>query len=127
MCIRDSWVADGLAVYHSVDSGATWTKLNNFGAIWNGRQDWFGPEVAGASIVALGKPKPGATYSAAVYVVGVVNGVWGMYRSDDGGVTWVRHNDDAHQYAGVGVMAADHNAYGRIYVGGTCRGVLYSN
>jgi hypothetical protein len=123
----DLWVADGLAVYHSVDSGATWTKLNNFGAIWNGRQDWFGPEVAGASIVALGKPKPGATYSAAVYVVGVINGVWGVYRSDDGGATWIRHNDDAHQYAGVGVMAADQNTYGRIYAGGSCRGVLYSN
>ena len=123
----DLWVADGLAVYHSMDSGANWTKLNNFAAIWNGRNDWLGPEVPGASIVALGKPKAGATYSAAVYVVGVVNGVWGVYRSDDGGISWVRHNDDAHQYAGVGVMAADHNAYGRIYVGGTCRGVLYSN
>ena len=123
----DLWLADGLAVYHSVDSGASWTKLNNFGSIWNGRQDWFGPEVAGASIVALGKPKPGATYSAAVYVVGVINGVWGVYRSDDGGATWIRHNDDAHQYAGVGVMAADQNAYGRIYAGGSCRGVLYSN
>ena len=123
----DLWLADGLAVYHSVDSGATWTKLNNFGAIWNGRSDWLGPDVAGASIVALGKPKPGATYSAAVYVVGVINGVWGVYRSDDGGATWIRHNDDAHQYAGVGVMAADQNAYGRIYAGGSCRGVLYSN
>jgi len=123
----DLWVADGLAVYHSTDSGANWTKLNNFAPIWNGRNDWLGPEVAGASIVALGKAKLGATYSAAVYVVGVINGVWGMYRSDDGGATWVRHNDDAHQYAGVGVMAADQNAYGRIYIGGTCRGVLYSN
>jgi len=83
--------------------------------------------VPSASIVALGKPKPGATYSAAVYVVGVINGVWGVYRSDDGGATWIRHNDDAHQYAGVGVMAADQNAYGRIYAGGSCRGVLYSN
>jgi xyloglucan-specific exo-beta-1,4-glucanase len=123
----DLWVADGLALYHSVDSGATWTKLNNFAPIWNGRDDWFGPEVAGASIVALGKPKAGATYSAAVYVVGVINNVWGVYRSDDGGATWVRHNDDAHQYGGMGVMAADQNVYGRIYGGGTCRGVVYSN
>jgi xyloglucan-specific exo-beta-1,4-glucanase len=123
----DLWVADGLAVYHSLDSGATWTKLNNFAPIWGGRPDWLGPEVPGASIVALGKAKPGSTYSAAVYVVGVINGVWGVYRSDDAGATWTRHNDDAHQYAGVGVMAADHSTYGRIYLGGSCRGVLYSH
>jgi len=123
----DLWVADGLAVYHSVDSGSTWTKLNNFAPIWNGRDDWLGPEVAGASIVALGKAKAGATYSAAVYVVGVINNVWGVWRSDDAGATWTRHNDDAHQYAGLGVMAADQNAYGRVYGGGSCRGVLYSN
>ncbi|KQV59580.1 dockerin [Pelomonas sp. Root1217] len=121
------WVADGLAVYRSVDSGATWTKLTNFAPIWNGRNDWLGPEVSGASIVALGKPKAGASYSAAVYVVGVINNVWGVWRSDDAGATWTRHNDDAHQYAGVGVMAADQATYGRVYVGGTCRGVNYSN
>ena len=28
---------------------------------------------------------------------------------------------------GIGVMAADQNIYGRIYVSGTGRGVLYSN
>jgi xyloglucan-specific exo-beta-1,4-glucanase len=122
----DLWVADGLALYHSLDSGATWTKLNTFAPIWNGRNDWIGPDVPGASIVALGKPKAGASYSAAVYVVGVINNVWGVWRSDDGGATWVRHNDDAHQYAGVGVMAADNVSYGRVYVGGSCRGVNYS-
>ena len=81
----------------------------------------------GASIVALGKAKAGASYSAAVYVVGAINGAWGVYRSDDGGATWNRHNDDAHQYAGLGVMAADQGLYGRIYAGGSCRGVVYSN
>jgi hypothetical protein len=58
-------------------------------------------------------------------VVGVVNGVWGVYRSDDAGVTWTRFNDDAHQFGGIGVMAADQNLYGRIYVSGTGRGLLY--
>jgi hypothetical protein len=123
----DLWLADGNAVYHSVDSGANWTKLNNFASLWGSRQTWQWPDVQGASIVALGKAKAGATYSAAVYVMGVVNGVWGVYRSDDGGATWTRFNDDAHQYAGPSVMAADHNVDGRIYLGGSCRGVLYSN
>lgn len=117
------WLADGNAVYRSTDSGATWTKLSNFASIFAGNQ-WA--HVQGASVIALGKAKPGTAYSAAVYVVGVVNGVWGVYRSDDGGATWSRFNDDAHQFGGIGVMAADQNVYGRIYVSGTGRGVLYS-
>lgn len=114
----DLWVADGNTVYHSVDSGASWTKLNPFASA-NGE--------AGASLIALGKAAPGASYSAAVYVVGVINGVWGIHRSDDGGATWTRFNDDAHQFGGIGVVAADQSVYGRIYVSGTGRGLLYSN
>jgi len=111
-------VADGNTVYHSLDSGATWTKLNNFATAGG---------VQGASLIALGRAKPGASYSAAVYVVGVINGVWGVYRSDDGGANWTRFNDDAHQFGGIGVMTGDWNTYGRIYVSGTGRGLLYSN
>jgi hypothetical protein len=120
----DLWLVDGGAVYHSVDSGATWTKLSNFASVFSSNP-W--PDVYGATSVALGKAKAGAPYSAAVYVVGVVSGVWGVYRSDDGGITWTRFNDDAHQFGGVNVMAADQNVYGRLYVAGGARGVLYSN
>jgi hypothetical protein len=114
----DLWLADGNTVYHSLDSGATWTKLNNFAA---------GSGTQGANLIALGKAASGAKYSAAIYVVGTIGGVWGVYRSDDAGVSWTRFNDDAHQFGGIGVMAADHNTYGRIYVSGTGRGLFYSN
>jgi len=120
----DLWLADGNTVYHSTDSGATWTKLSNFASIFAGNQ-WA--QVQGASVIALGKAKAGAPYSAAVYVVGVINGVWGVHRSDDAGATWTRFNDDAHQFGGIGMMAGDWNTYGRIYVSGTGRGLLYSN
>jgi hypothetical protein len=33
----------------------------------------------------------------------------------------------AHQFGGIGMMAGDWNTYGRIYVSGTGRGLLYSN
>jgi len=120
----DLWMADGNAVYHSVDSGATWQKLSQFASV-QGSNAW--PDLQGATVVALGKAKDGASYSAAVYVVGTVGGVWGVYRSDDGGATWTRFNDDAHQFGGIGVMAADQNVYGRVYLSGTGRGLLYSN
>ena len=120
----DLWLTDGNAVYHSTNSGASWTKLNGFATIpasgSTGQQD-------GASIIALGKAQTGSPYSAAIYVVGAMNGVWGVYHSDDGGATWARFNDDGHQYGGIGVMAADWNTYGRIYFSGTGRGLIYTN
>jgi hypothetical protein len=120
----DVWLADGNTVYHSTDSGATWTKLSGFATVAaNGTRD----QQDGASVIALGKAKAGATYTAAVYVVGTRNGQWGIYRSDDGGATWTRFNDDAHQFGGVGTMAADWNSYGRIYVNGAARGIQFSN
>jgi hypothetical protein len=121
----DLWLVDGNALYHSVNSGASWTRLSTFASVFGSSSSY--PDLQGASAVALGKAKAGTSYSAAVYVVGTVNGVWGVYRSDDGGATWARHNDDAHQFGGIGVMAADQNVYGRIYVSGTGRGMLYSN
>jgi len=120
----DIWLADGDAVYHSTNSGASWAKLNGFATVAaSGSTD----KLMGASIIALGKAPTGATYSAAVYVVGTMNGVWGIYHSDDGGATWARFNDDTHQYGGIGAMAADWNTYGRIYFSGTGRGLIYTN
>jgi hypothetical protein len=132
----DVWLADGLDLYHSVDSGATWKKLDVTESDWGDHADWsswFHPEVYGASVVALGKAAPGARYSAAVYMVGrmkgvgAAKGVWGVYRSDDAGATWLRVNDDQHQFGGIGTMAADQNVYGRFYVSGGGRGILSGN
>jgi len=120
----DLWLVDGNAVYHSTNSGANWTKLPGFATVAaNGSTG----VLQGASAIALGKPLAGSAYSAAVYVVGTRNGVWGIYHSDDGGATWTRFNDDAHQYGGVGVIAGDWNTYGRIYFSGTARGLIYTN
>ncbi|MEO7578946.1 MAG: dockerin, partial [Massilia sp.] len=88
----DLWLADGNTVYHSVDSGATWTKLNNFASNWGNQQPNQWPDAQGASKVALGKAAAGASYSAAVYVAGVINGQWGVWESDNAGSTWTRFN-----------------------------------
>lgn len=122
----DIWVADGQNLLHSTDSGATWTKLNATAPIWGKNETWSYPEVYGATAIALGKAPAGAAYSSSLYVVGVVGGVWGIHRSDDGGNTWVRFNDDKHQFAGIGPIAADQTIAGRLYVAGAGRGVLFS-
>ena len=120
----DLWVADGNAVYHSTNSGANWTKISGFGTVAASGSTGTLP---GASRIALGKAQTGSSYSAAVYVVGTRGGVWGIWHSDDGGATWARFNDDAHQYGGIGAIAGDWNTYGRIYFSGTGRGLIYTN
>jgi hypothetical protein len=120
----DIWLVDGARIFHSVDSGATWTRLNATAPIWGTHQ--FEPKVYGATSIAVGKAPVGASYSASVYVVGVVGGVWGVHRSDDGGATWRRFNDDKHQFGGIGTLAADHSVPGRLYLSGGGRGVFFS-
>jgi xyloglucan-specific exo-beta-1,4-glucanase len=122
----DVWVADGNSLYHSVDSGVTWKKLDTMQSEWGANPTWKFPELFGANEVALGKAALGAAYSAAVYMVGTVGGVWGVYRSDDAGASWLRINDDRHQFGGIGLLAADQNVYGRVYASGGGRGLFYT-
>ncbi|HSX84160.1 MAG TPA: dockerin, partial [Cellvibrio sp.] len=105
----DVWVADGHSIYHSLDSGVTWTKLSATESIWETRPTSQWPDVYGATSIALGKAPDGAVYPAWIYVIGVIDGVWGLYRSEDGGNSWRRINDDNHQFAGMGHLAADHS------------------
>jgi hypothetical protein len=120
----DLWVVDGRNILHSADSGMTWTKLNVTTPKFTASQ--FTPDVPGASSIALGKAPVGAAYSSSIYVVGIINNVWGVYRSDDGGKTWRRINDDNHQYAGLGNLAADQTMAGRVFAAGSGRGVVFS-
>ncbi len=118
----DVWLVDGHSIYHSLDSGVTWTKLNVAASVWGSNTN--SPEVFGATSIALGKAPAGSAYSAWIYVVGVIDGVWGLHRSEDGGNTWTRINDDKHQYAGMGNLAADHNVVGRVFFSGNGRGIF---
>ncbi|KQZ28254.1 sialidase family protein [Duganella sp. Root1480D1] len=122
----DIWVTDGFSVLHSTDSGATWTKLAATAPVWGSNPGWMYPEVYGATSIALGKAPAGATYSSSIYIVGTINGVWGVHRSDDGGANWRRINDDKHQYAGLGNLAADQSVPGRVFASAAGRGVVFS-
>jgi xyloglucan-specific exo-beta-1,4-glucanase len=122
----DLWVADGFSILHSTDSGATWTKLAATSPVWGNNPSWSYPEIYGASSIALGKAPAGTSYSSSIYIVGTINGVWGVHRSDDGGSTWRRINDDKHQYAGLGNLAADQSVPGRVFASAAGRGVVFS-
>ncbi|UQX04184.1 RICIN domain-containing protein [Streptomyces sp. RerS4] len=111
----DLWIAGsakGLA--HSTDGGRTFTTLKT---------------VQSASALGFGKAAPGADYQA-LYLIGTVKDVTGVFRSTDKGATWLRVNDDAHQWGsigGTGVITGDPDTYGRVYVGTNGRGLQYGD
>lgn len=81
------------------------------------------------SIVGLGKAAPGRSHPS-LFVWGRVAGVTGIFRSDDTGTTWIRANDDLHQYGGPGngqFVTGDPYVHGRVYMGTFGRGVVYGD
>ena len=113
----DIWLAGGSAttvygIWHSIDGGSTFFKLWNVGA---------------ASTIGFGKPAPFHKYPA-LYSSAEVHGMWGIYRSDDAGWTWIRINDDRHQYALTNTtITGDPRIYGRVYFGTNGRGIIYGD
>ncbi|WP_433343910.1 cellulose binding domain-containing protein [Micromonospora sp. CA-111912] len=108
----DIWLAGEGGLWHSTDSGATFTKLAN---------------VSSAVNVGFGKAAPGQTYPA-LFTFGTVDGQHGVFRSDNAGVSWVRINDDKHQYGNAGeALTGDPRVYGRVYLGTNGRGILVAD
>jgi photosystem II stability/assembly factor-like uncharacterized protein len=110
--------------------GDVWVPLYGGGlARSTDRGTHFAP-VAGVSYcaaVGFGKSAPGADYPA-VYIWGSVGGVRGVHRSIDGGGSWTRINDDAHQYGGPGdgqFIVGDMNRFGMVYMSTAGRGIVY--
>jgi len=82
------WLSLGAeGIYYSSTFGKRWTKITVPGV---------NPE-----LFTVGAPAPGAS-SPSLFLWGTasMNSTFGLYRSDDNGKSWVRVNDDFHQYGG---------------------------
>jgi len=106
----DIWIAAGKhGLFHSTDSGKSADKIENTGEAYR---------------IGFGKPAPKANYPA-IYMWGKVSGVTGIFRSDDTGNSWMRINDDRHQYGWIHCIIGDPRIYGRCYISAEGRGIFY--
>lgn len=74
--------------------------------------------------IGLGKPLEGSAFMT-LFTSGTIGGEYGFYRSHDGGSTWLRINDDRHQYGDIRSIAGDPRVFGRVYVATGTRGLVY--
>ena len=113
----DIWMTGGVeggsyGLWHSTNSGATFTKLSN---------------VEEADAIGFGMAAPGQSYMA-LYVSAQINSTRGIFRSDDAGASWVRINDNSHQYGRTNMcITGDPRIYGRVYLGTNGRGIVYGD
>jgi hypothetical protein len=103
--------AEDAGMWISSDSGVSFSK-------------WPGVEQANA--VGFGAPPPGKA-DPAFYLSGKIGGIYGVFRSDDAGASWIRINDDAHQYGWPHSITGDPRIFGRVYLGTNGRGILYAD
>jgi photosystem II stability/assembly factor-like uncharacterized protein len=107
----DLWIAAFDGLYHSADGGGNFTKL---------------PQVEQLHAFGFGKAAPGSSVPA-LYLVGTIDGVRGIFRSTDGARSWAIINDLAHQWGLVLQISGDPKKFGRVYVGAHGRGVSYGD
>ncbi|MFZ0590300.1 MAG: hypothetical protein WAM39_07450, partial [Bryobacteraceae bacterium] len=84
--------------------------------------------VSWANSVAVGAAAPrSAMQSVFLYGTATPVGVMAIYRSDNNGASWIRINDNQHQYGGPTLIQADPRIYGRVYLGMNGRGIIYGD
>ena len=106
----DLWYLGEAGLFHSTDGGANFRQVDR------------APEM---NAFSFGKAPPGKDYPA-IYCLGTLTGVKAIWRSDDAGASWIRINDDAHQWGTrFRCIAGDPRSFGRVYVGTDGRGIFY--
>ena len=105
------WYKDADGIYVSYDKGKTWNCINGFKSPIS-----FG----------FGIGKNGEEDKPSAYAAGEINGVYGIYLSDDLGMSWRRINDDSNCTVGyINDITGDSLVYGRVFLSSAGAGVVY--
>ncbi|MCZ4095450.1 WD40/YVTN/BNR-like repeat-containing protein [Streptomyces sp. H39-C1] len=109
----DLWLsAKDSGLLRSTDGGATFVRV---------------PGVEASYTLGFGRSLTPRGYPA-LFHVARINGVTGVFRSDDAGASWLRINDDAHQWGWTGqTITGDPRIHGRVYLGTNGRGIQYAD
>jgi photosystem II stability/assembly factor-like uncharacterized protein len=113
----DLWFAAFDGLYHAAPEAVADNKDVSFARL---------PAVTEIHAFGFGKAAPGHIYPV-LYLAGTIEGQAGIFRSSDEAHSWVRINDDQHQWGLILQIAGDPRSYGRVYVGTHGRGVLYGD
>ena len=105
------WLAGNGGLYFSANAGEKFSRM---------------PRINQAYNIGFGMAAPDADYPA-VFIVGIVAGRYGFYRSDNQGKNWRRINDDRHQFFYINSIAGDPRVFGRVYIGTSGRGIVYGD
>jgi photosystem II stability/assembly factor-like uncharacterized protein len=105
----DLWFVGRSGLFHSRDSGKSFERK---------------PDALKVEFLSFGKAPAGSDYPG-LFATGTMNGLKAVWRSDDAATSWVRVNDDQHQYGTrFRCLAGDPRVFGRVYVGTDGRGIL---
>ena len=108
----DLWLAfHAHGLFHSTNGGARFLKLAG---------------VQEAYSIGFGKPPAGGDFPT-LYLAGKIEQISGLFRSEDAGTTWVRINDDQHQFGSISHVTGDPRIYGRVYFATGGRGIIYGD
>jgi hypothetical protein len=109
--------------------GDLWLSFRTKGLLHSTNGGMNFAQVAGvqaAQSLGFGKPAPGKSYPT-LFLAGSVHGVTALFRSVDAGETWVRINDDSHQFGWINHVTGDPRVYGRVYFATGGRGIIYGD
>jgi len=106
----DLWFVSRGRLFHSSDAGRSFAEVRG------------GLDI---EYLSLGKAPQGRDYPA-LFAVGSRAGLRAIWRSDDVGKSWIRVNDERHEYGRrFRCIAGDPRVFGRVYVGTDGRGIVY--
>jgi hypothetical protein len=109
---RDVWLALGRGgLWHSTDGGEQFVRIQGVNASFE---------------LGFGKASRQKGYPA-LFLSGDVGSGTGIFRSDDGGLTWLHLNDSEHQFGWISKLTGDPRVFGRVYLATSGRGIIYGD